>query len=98
MKKNFTIKAKVWRWPGDTGWHFITLDKKLSANIRNVYTKGFVKIQVKIGHTSWSTSLFPHTINKKNKQVEYLICINKKVLRSEGIYPGDEIKISIKVL
>ncbi len=98
MKKDFTIKAKVWRWPGDAGWHFVTLDKKVSEGIRQVYTKGFVKVQVKVGHTIWNTSLFPHTVNKKSKQVEYLICINKKVLRAEDIYPGDEIKVFIKVI
>lgn len=98
MKKDFTIKAKVWLWPGDAGWHFVTLDKKLSESIRKVYTKGFVKIQVKIGKSVWNTSLFPHIVDKKSKKVEYLICINKKILRAEDIYSGDEIKISIKIL
>lgn len=98
MKKNFTIKAKVWRWPGDGGWHFVTLDKKMSEGIRKVYPKGFVKVNVRVGKSGFDTSLFPHTLNKKLKQVEYLLCINKKVLKSEGIYPGDEIKILIKMI
>ncbi len=94
MKKNFVIKSKVWRWPGDGGWHFITLDKKLSEDIRAVYTRGFVKIQARVGKTVWDTSLFPHTINKKvSKQMEYLLCINKKLMKVEGIFTGDEIKI-----
>ncbi len=94
MKKSFVIKSKVWRWPGDGGWHFVTLDKKLSEDIRAVYTRGFVKIQARVGKTVWNTSLFPHTINKKvSKQMEYLLCINKKLMKVEGIFTGDEIKI-----
>ncbi|MGI9118032.1 MAG: DUF1905 domain-containing protein [Minisyncoccia bacterium] len=89
LKKNFTIKSKVWRWPGDGGWHFVTLDKKLSENIRKVYTKGFVKINATIGKTTWATSLFPH------KQAGYLLCISKKVRKTEGILEGDEVKIKI---
>lgn len=94
MKKSFVIKSKVWRWPGDGGWHFVTLDKKISESIRAVYTRGFVKIQARVGKTVWNTSLFPHTINKKvSKQMEYLLCINKKLMKVEGIFTGDEIKI-----
>jgi hypothetical protein len=99
MKKNFIIKAKVWRWPGDGGWHFVTLDKKLSEGIRKIYTRGFVKIEAKVGKTAWNTSLFPHMVNKKvSKQIEYLLCINKKLMKAEGIFAGDEIKINIKVI
>ncbi len=92
MKKNFTIKTKVWRWPGDGGWHFVTLDKKLSQDIRKVFTKGFVKIRVEIGKSAWDTSLFPH------KESGYLLCINKKIRSKEGIFEGDEVSIKIKVL
>lgn len=96
VAKEFSIKAKVWRWPGDRGWHFVTLDKKLSEKIRAEYAKGFVKIQAYIGQSVWATSLFPHTPNKKvSKQVEYLICINKKIRKTENIFEGDEIKIKI---
>ncbi len=91
LKKNYIIKAKVWRWPGDGGWHFITLDKKLSDSIRAVYTKGFVKIEAKIGKTSWNTSLFPH------KKSGYILCVNKMIRKKEDVYVGDEIKINFTI-
>lgn len=91
LKKNYIIKAKVWRWPGDGGWHFITLDKKLADSIRAVYTKGFVKIEAVIGKTIWNTSLFPH------KKAGYLLCINKSVRKKEDVYAGDEIKIKLTI-
>ena len=92
LKKNFTIVSEVWRWPGDGGWHFITLDKKISEKIRAVYTKGFVKVNVTVGKTTWVTSLFPH------KQAGYLLCISKKVRRIEGIQEGDTVRIKIAIL
>jgi hypothetical protein len=34
--------------------------------------------------------------NKKvSKNVDYLLCINKKVLKNEGLFAGDEIKARI---
>jgi len=97
----FKFKAGIWQWPGslDGGvrWHFITLDRKLSEQIRSVYTKGFVKVEAKIGQTLWHTSLFPHMINKKEKKIEYLLCINKKVQKAEGLYAGDDVKVTLVI-
>ena len=98
MGKSFSIKTKIWRWPGNAGWHFVTLDKKLSEQIRKQYTKGFVPIVARCGKSEWATSLFPHTPNKKvSKQVEYLLCINKKILKQEGLFAGDEIKVNFMI-
>jgi hypothetical protein len=52
MKKSFIIKAKIWRWPGNGGWHFVTLDKKISAQIRGVYTRGFVPVVLRWARAS----------------------------------------------
>ncbi|MEK7227992.1 MAG: DUF1905 domain-containing protein [Patescibacteria group bacterium] len=97
MKKEFKIKAKVWIYPsppaGGGGWHFVTLDKKLSSQIREKYKKGFVKVEVKIGKTKWLTSLFPHKLSNA-----YLLCIKNQVRKKEGILVGDEIGLTIKIL
>ena len=96
MKKSFIIKAQIWKWPSNMGWFFVTLEKNLSNQIRSVYVRGFVPIIASVGKTNWNTSLFPHITNKKvSKQVEYLICINKKVMKAENLFIGDIIKIKI---
>lgn len=92
MKKEYKIKAKVWRWPGDAGWHFVNLDKKLSEQIRKTYPKGFVKIRAQIEKTSWDTSLFPHKLS-----ASYLLSIKSSVRKKEGIFEGDEVKINFKI-
>lgn len=87
--KKFSIKAKVWRWSGIGGWHFVTLDKDLSAEIKKVakpYGAGFVRIRVTLGRTSWETALFPHTKSKS-----YLISIKAAVRKKEDIWEGDDV-------
>ena len=92
MKKNFKIKAKVWRWPGDAGWHFVNIDKEISKKIRDVYKKGFVYIIAKIGKTSWDTALFPH-----KQSASYLLSIKKIVRKKEDIFEGDIMTINFKI-
>lgn len=91
--KKLTIRAKVWRWPGDGGWHFVTLEKTLSKKIRVAYPKGFVKIKAQIGQTPWNTSLFPH------KQSEsYLLSVKTEIRKKEDILEGDIVKIVFEII
>ena len=93
LKKNFNIETKVWLWPGQGGWHFITLPENISRPIRKAYPKGFVKIEAKVGKSIFRTSLFPHKLSKG-----YILCINKKIRKIEGIFAGDKIKLKIEIL
>ena len=92
LKKNFKIEAKLWRWPGEGGWHFVTLDKKLWEEIRKVYKKGFVYVRARIGKTNWDTALFPHT-----QSGTYLRSVKKSVREKEGIWEGDKVKIRLEI-
>lgn len=89
--KEHKIKAKVWRYPSLSGWHFVNVDKKISEQIRKAYPKGFVKIRAQIGKTSWDTSLFPHKLS-----ASYLLSVKASVRKKEGIFDGDEVKIRFK--
>lgn len=93
LKRNFVIETSVWIYPGDGGWHFITLDPVLSEKIRKFFPKGFVKIEAQIGKSIWQTSLFPHKLSRG-----YIICINKSIRKKENIFAGDKIKVKIKIL
>jgi hypothetical protein len=93
IPKNFKIKAKVWLYPGLAGWHFVTLDKELSSEIKKKYPKGFVKVEATLGKTSWQTSLFPHAQSKS-----YLICIKNAIRKKEGVFEGDKVSLSVKIL
>jgi len=86
------MKVKMWKWPGEAGWHFVTLEKNLAEKIRNVYTKGMVKIKAKVGKTSWDTALFPHKLSKS-----YLLPMKKNVRLKEDIWEGDVLEINFKI-
>lgn len=97
MQSNqFTIKAEVWKWPGFAGWHFVTLPKKISAEINNKgksYGAGFVKVEVVIGKSTWTTALFPHKDSEG-----YLLSVKKKVREKENIWEGDKVSIRITLV
>lgn len=93
MKKEYKIKANVWLYPGLGGWHFVNVDKKISAEIRKAHPKGFVKIKAQVGKTTWDTSLFPH-----KESSSYLLSIKASVRKKEGIFEGDEVKIVISII
>jgi hypothetical protein len=92
MKKNFKIQAKVWRWPGDAGWHFVNVDKAISAEIRKSHPKGFVYIKAKVGKTEWDTALFPHKLS-----ASYLLSVKAIVRKKEGIFEGDTVEIRFAI-
>ena len=92
IKKEFKVQAKLWRWPGDVAWHFINIDKKISAQIRFAYPKGFVKITAKVGKTTWDTSLFPQKESRS-----YLLSIKAQVRNKVDLFEGDLINFNFKI-
>ncbi len=91
--KVLKFKSQVWRWPGDMGWHFVTLPKKLSEEIKEVgkiYGAGFIKVKATVGDSVWVTALFPHKMSKA-----YLLSIKKNIRKKEGIWEGDIIQASL---
>ena len=86
------MKLKVWKWPGEGPWHFVTLDRKLSAEIREKCGKGMIRINTTIGKTNWDNVLFPHTRDKA-----YILAVKKMVREKENIFPGDEIQIKFSL-
>lgn len=91
--KSFVIKAKVWRYPGAGGWHFVEMDEKTSARVKKAYTDAkvgwhFLKIHAKVGKTEWDTTLFP------TKYGKYLLAIKADVRKKEGIWDGDMVQVA----
>lgn len=85
----YKFKSEVWLYPGMVGWHFINLPKKQSEEIKNKFGKnargwGSLPVIVKVGKTSWKTSIFP---DKKSET--YLLPIKSEVRRKEKILKGN---------
>lgn len=101
MKKVFKFKAKVWIWPGFSGWHFVYVDKKISDFVfKSVKEKkiktslnGLIPVLVQVGKSEWQTSLLPH-----KKEKIYLLSIKADIRKKEKIFDGDNLYIQFKFL
>lgn len=95
--KTLVFKSKVWKWDGPAAWYFAYVPEKESKALRAMprpKKRGFgsLKVRIKIGKTSWDTSLFP------TKEGPYVLPIKSLVRRKEGIDDGDVVKIECTIL
>ena len=91
------MRAKVWRYPGPGGWHFVTLSARASGLLRhsaNVPRAGWgsIRVRAKLGASEWATSLFPA------KGGRYVLAIKAAVRRAEAVAAGDLVRIGCKLI
>ncbi len=92
-----TFDAELYPWEAGASWVFVTVPADISDAIDDAtsLTGGFgsVKVDVTIGSTNWSTSLFP------SKQEEaYVLPIKKAVRAAENVDIGDTATITLHVV
>ena len=81
VARSYSFKSKVWLYDGKAAWHFITLPRDESEEIRFLTSHsrtawGSVRVHAKIGASGWETSLFPDT-----KAGAYLLPVKAEVRR-----------------
>lgn len=91
------MRAKVWLYPGMAGWHFVTLPKKQSREIKERFGDlsrgwGSLPVIVTIGKTRWKTSIFPD-----KKSGAYLLPLKADVRKKEEIAESDAITFSLDI-
>jgi hypothetical protein len=92
-----SFSARVWVYPGEAAWHFVSLPQKEARLVtESQKTKerrgwGAVKVHVQIGKTSWETSIFP---DKKSNT--YLLPLKASVRKAEGVMSGDTIHVLVR--
>ena len=96
-KPIFKIKSEVWLYPGMAGWHFLSVPKKQSEEIKKMFGAmkrgwGSLPVVVTIGKTSWKTSIFPD-----KKAGGYLLPLKADVRKKEKISAGDKITFSLEI-
>lgn len=97
MKNIYKMRAKIWLYPGMSGWHFVTLPKKQSGTIKKLFGAmkrgwGSLPVNVTIGKTKWKTSIFPD-----KKADSYLLPFKAEVRKKEEIAAGDAISFSLEI-
>lgn len=91
------MRSRLWLYSGISGWHFITLPKKQSKEIKKMFSVmaagwGSLPVIANIGKTSWKTSIFPD-----NKISAYLLPIKLEIRKKEKIVKGDMVDFSIEI-
>ena len=94
---DYRFNAELWEYGGEASWVFVTLPREESDEIADMvpWRPGFgsVKVEVSIGETTWSTSLFP------SKELSaYVLPVKRSVRESEGIDIGDEVVITLRLV
>lgn len=91
----FIFEAKLWLYPGEGAWYFVTLPQNISQEIKSISglpRRGFgsFRVQVKTGKTTWKTSIFPD-----NKSNSYLLPIKKEIRTKNNLEPGSIVSFSL---
>ncbi|MFM9835915.1 MAG: DUF1905 domain-containing protein [Methylophilaceae bacterium] len=98
---SFTFTSECWLWHGGkAAWHFITLPKVASEEIKffdeNMHEKrrgwGAVRVLVTIGNTTWETSIFPSSELKA-----YMLPVKEDVRKKEKILVGNKVEVKLKI-
>ena len=94
MKNSFKFEAKLWVWPGDTPWHFVSMDQEISKLIREKYPKAsMVKVEAEILNIKWSTSLF-----RNNRDKNYLLPIKKDIRKKANLQDGEVVEVIVATI
>jgi hypothetical protein len=94
----YRFEAEVWLHQGAEPWHFVTLPGEIADEIR-VRTagsrRGFgsVRVEVAIGETRWSTSVFPEKASGS-----YVLPLKRSVRQATGTGEGDVVSIELEVV
>ena len=96
------FEAELWLWSAKDGnsdsWVFVTVPEEVSDEIRDLGgpPRGFgsVRVEVKIGATTWRTSVFPNS----EQAGTFALPLKKAVRRAEALEVGDTASVSLRVL
>lgn len=91
----FEFSGKIWTWRGPSPFYFVTIPAKQSREIKAIsgmvtYGWGVIPVHVRIGKTSFQTSLFP-------KDGRYLVPIKASVRKAENLEEGDKVTIRLEI-
>lgn len=92
---DFEFSGKIWVWRGPAPYYFVTVPVDHSSDLKAVsslvtYGWGVIPVQVQIGKTTWTTSLFP-------KGDQYLVPIKANVRKAENLKENDDVTVRLGV-
>jgi hypothetical protein len=96
MSMELQFESPLWRYQGESAWHFVTLPDAVGQQIKffSGPRQGFgsVRVVVSIGSSRWTTSAFPD-----KKSGSYLLPIKAEVRKHHNLKPGEMIKVRLQL-
>jgi len=94
---SYSFNAELWLYPGEAGWHFVTLPAEVADDVRALTAGaskafGSVKVQAKVDGHAWQTSLF-----RDSKSASYLLPVKKEVRDKAHLKDGDSVQVQLDV-
>ncbi|MBN8718367.1 MAG: DUF1905 domain-containing protein [Sediminibacterium magnilacihabitans] len=91
-KIKYEFTTKPWQYTGSNSWHFVSLPKKLSKEIRNALKAeeegwGRLRAIAKIGNSEWKTAIWFDT-----KMNTYLLPLKAEIRKKEILEIGKDVK------
>lgn len=90
-----TFEAELFEWRGPAPFYWLRLSDEASAYVRedaaeSTYGWGAIPVQVRIGATTWETSLLP-------RDGGYVLPVRKDVRMRERFGEGDSVAVAMSV-
>ena len=87
--------GEVWEWRGPAPYHFVSVPAALCEDVRDAaavvsYGRGMVPVSLRLGETSWTTSLWP-------KDGGYVVPLKDAVRAAEGVELGDVVTLRMEI-
>lgn len=87
--------GELWFWRGPAPWHFVTVPEEQcgeleAASALVTYGWGMIPVTARIGHTGWTTSLWP-------KDGRYIVPVKAAVRTAEGLEVGEPVTVRLTV-
>jgi hypothetical protein len=91
----FEFTGTLWYWKGPAPWYFVTVPAQQCHELRAIvpfvtYGWGMIPIQVQIGDSAWTTSMFP-------KDGGYVVPVKASIRRTEQLVEGDTVTVQLEV-
>lgn len=82
----FSLRGKVWLYPGEAAWYFVTVNKKVSREIKETFGEsgrgfGEIRVAVAVGRTKRT----------------YLLPIKAQVRKRENVREGIMLSYSLTI-
>lgn len=97
MTASYSFSAELWLYPGEAGWHFLTVPADVADDVHEQSAGaskafGSVRVTAEIAGHSWQTSLFAD-----QKAGSYLLPVKKAIRDKARIGEGDEVFVHLSI-